>query len=374
MDFSSKFIARFLQSEQTIPFVCDPSFVIQSVGSNAPFSPGTPLSMLFGAESEEYRHSVRNLEQGLVFFSTKFELFQSYSSIVLMPIMKDDVLDGVLGLLGIPEQKDNKDSLSLITQISDRYRTPISNILNMLSALSIALHDESFERERAYLNAAARECYAVLRGVVPSHDYYLLINNKMPFEPQILFLGDFLEDLYITLRPFFRKRGQQLLLYLDQEPASVRIDSRLFSLALFHLISNAANFSPQDSSITISMHKTERYCTVTITDEGDGISAEDLPRVFEPFYVCPETRLPESQLGSGLGLPIVQEIVKLHGGDVYLTSERNRGTTATIRIPVCEEQAVHRVRADTSQYVTDKFSDLYILFSELCEINLFYPS
>lgn len=135
----------------------------------------------------------------------------------------------------------------------------------------------------------------------------------MPYEPTTLLLGDFLEDLYITLRPFFRKRGQRLVLSKCQTPLPVSIDPRLFSLALFHLISNAANFSPLDSTITISLLESSRYCTVTVSDEGDGIAAEDLPRVFEPFYVCPDTRLPESQLGSGLGLPIVQEIVKLHG-------------------------------------------------------------
>lgn len=374
MDLSSKFIARFLQSEQTITFVCNRSFQIQSVGKDSPFAPGTPLSSLFGGESEYYFRTIRNLERGVVFFSTKFELFHSFSSIILVPILENHKLDSVLGILDAQIEQDDDQPISLMTQISDRYRTPISNILNMLSALSTALRDESYDRERAYLNAAARECYAILRGVVPSHDYYLLVNKKMPYEPKPLLLGDFLEDLHTTLRPFFRKRGQKLVLSMCKTPIPVSMDPRLFSLALFHLIANAANFSPQDSTITISLHESNRYCTVTVTDEGDGIAAEDLPHVFDPFYVCPDTRLPESQLGSGLGLPIVQEIVKLHGGDVFLTSEQNHGTSAAIRLPSSENPSVNLVRADTSKYVTDKFSDLYILFAELCEINLFYPS
>ncbi|MCI5923542.1 MAG: HAMP domain-containing sensor histidine kinase [Oscillospiraceae bacterium] len=283
-------------------------------------------------------------------------------------------MDSVLGILDAQVHQENDRPVSLMTQISDRYRTPVSNILNMLSALSTALRDESYNRERAYLNAAARECYAILRGVVPSHDYYLLVNKKMPYEPTTLLLGDFLEDLYITLRPFFRKRGQKLVLSRCQTPLPVSIDPRLFSLALFHLISNAANFSPLDSTITISLLESSRYCTVTVIDEGDGIAAEDLLRVFEPFYVSPDTRLPESQIGSGLGLPIVQEIVKLHGGDIFLTSEQNHGTSAAVRLPFSENPSANLVHADTSKYVTDKFSDLYILFAELCEINLFYPS
>ena len=374
MDLSSKFIARFLQSEQTVPFVCDRFFQIQLVGKDSPLAAGAPLSSLFGGESDVYFRTIRNLECGIVFFSTKFELFHPFSSIILIPILENHQLDSVLGILDAKVQQENDRPVSLMTQISDRYRTPVSNILNMLSALSTALRDESYDRERAYLNAAARECYAILRGVVPSHDYYLLVNRKMPYEPTTLLLGDFLEDLYITLRPFFRKRGQRLVLSKCQTPLPVSIDPRLFSLALFHLISNAANFSPLDSTITISLLESSRYCTVTVSDEGDGIAAEDLPRVFEPFYVCPDTRLPESQLGSGLGLPIVQEIVKLHGGDIFLTSEQNHGTSAAIRLPFSENPSANLVHADTSKYVTDKFSDLYILFAELCEINLFYPS
>lgn len=188
MDLSSKFIARFLQSEQTVPFVCDRFFQIQLVGKDSPLAAGAPLSSLFGGESDVYFRTI----------------------IILIPILENHQLDSVLGILDAQVQQENDRPVSLMTQISDRYRTPVSNILNMLSALSTALRDESYDRERAYLNAAARECYAILRGVVPSHDYYLLVNRKMPYEPTTLLLGDFLEDLYITLRPFLENAGRGL--------------------------------------------------------------------------------------------------------------------------------------------------------------------
>lgn len=98
------------------------------------------------------------------------------------------------------------------------------------------------------------------------------------------------------------------------------------------------------------------------------------PAFLNRFYVCPDTRLPESQLGSGTGTADCTGNREVHGGDIFLTSEQNHGTSAAIRLPFSENPSANLVHADTSKYVTDKFSDLYILFAELCEINLFYPS
>lgn len=374
MELSREFIACFLQSEQTVTFVSDSSLQINQVSASAPFQPGVPLSAVFGGETAEYTHAVEDLRSGSVFFSTKFELFRHFSSCVLIPVLENGVLSHVLGVLNTENQQDERRPVSLMTMVSDRYRTPVSNILNILFALSTALRTEEYDRERTYLNAAARECYSILRTVVPSHDYYLLVNDQMPFAPQTLIVADLLEDLCMTLRPFFRKRGQKLVLCTKGETVSAQLDTRLFSLALFHLIANAAQFSPRDSTITLSFSCTKHQCTVAVSDEGDGISSENLPRVFEPFFTGNDVPRPESQFGMGLGLPIVREIARLHGGDVLLTSEENRGTSAVLRIPVSEKSDGSLVRADTSKFVADKFSDLYVLFADLCEINLFYPS
>lgn len=75
MDLSSKFIARFLQSEQTVPFVCDRFFQIQLVGKDSPLAAGAPLSSLFGGESDVYFRTIRNLECGIVFFRQNSSFF-----------------------------------------------------------------------------------------------------------------------------------------------------------------------------------------------------------------------------------------------------------------------------------------------------------
>lgn len=372
MELPRDFLARFLQTEDNTAFVCDAKLILREVSPALPLSEGVSLASLF-SDPEEYRRAVSDLARGVVFVSTKFELFRHHSTMLLIPILQEDVLQGVFGILETGSSEIRRDPVTMITQVSDRYRTPVTNILNMLSTLSGALQGEEYTRERVYLNAAAKECYAILRGVLPSHDYARLANGTMPFSPQPVLIEDLLEDLHATLRPFFRKRGQTLQLVSAKAATVVSLDTRLFSLALFHLIANAAAFSPLDSTITVSVKVTDTFCTVSVTDEGDGIAAEYLPRVFEPFFTCPDNHLPENEMGAGLGLPTVRAIAKLHGGDVLLASERNKGTTATLRIPLTDTAPDTKyVHADTGKYVADKFSDLYVMFAGLCDIDLFY--
>lgn len=372
MEFPNDFLARFLQTQDNAVFVCDADLILCETAPALPLEPGTPLSALFD-EEEEYRHAASDLARGNVFVSTKCGLFRQYSAILLIPILRQNDLQGVFGVLETPCAQDHRSPALFVTQVSDRYRTPVTNILNMLSTLSGALQGEEHERERVYLNAAAKECYAILRGVLPTHDYARLVNGTMPFSPQPVFLGDLLEDLQATLRPFFRKRGQALRFILSDVNPFLTLDTRLFSLALFHLIANAAAFSPLESTITVTLKTADRFCTVSVVDEGDGIAAEYLPRVFEPFFTCPDNRLPEDRMGAGLGLPTVRAIARLHEGDVFLTSERNRGTTAVMRFPTCDPpNGLCVVRTDTAKYIADKFSDLYVLFAGLCDIDLFY--
>ncbi len=372
MEFLREIPAYLFERNDNAIFFCGEDMILQKVSPALPVSSGSTLASLFD-DPAEYDRAMNELAHGTVFITHACSPFRPYSSILLLPILENETLSGVLGVLETPFTQNRNSSALFAVQVSDRYRTPVTNILNMLSTLSGALQGEEHARERVYLNAAAKECYAILRGVLPSQCYAQLVNGTMPFSPQPILLSEMLEDLQALLRPFFRKRGQTIRLYLPEKVIAVLADSRLLSMALFHLIANAAAFSPLDSTITISVKMLEKQCTISVTDEGDGIAAEYLPRVFEPFFTCPDNHLPEEEMGSGLGLPTVKAIAELHGGDVLLTSEKNKGTTVTIRLPLLEQTPdIRLVHADTGKYAADKFSDLYVFFSGLCDIDLFY--
>jgi len=111
------------------------------------------------------------------------------------------------------------------------------------------------------------------------------------------------------------------------------INGALLEQALINLIDNAVKYSGGKSAINVTTEQAKDELTISIRDNGIGISRKHLPRLFERFYRVDKARSRE-QGGTGLGLAIVKHIVKAHGGQVTVKSERGKGSTFTIRLPL----------------------------------------
>lgn len=107
-------------------------------------------------------------------------------------------------------------------------------------------------------------------------------------------------------------------------------DPDLFERVVGNLLDNALRFTPENGSIHIAVSKHNSNFQVTVSDNGCGIAAEHLPRVFDRFYRVESSRGSD---GAGLGLALVKSIVELHGGSASIQSELNHGTIVVLRFP-----------------------------------------
>ena len=107
-------------------------------------------------------------------------------------------------------------------------------------------------------------------------------------------------------------------------------DPDLFERIVGNLLDNALRYTPKHGAIHITVSKQSSHLEVTVSDNGCGIAAGHLPRVFDRFYRAESSRSSE---GAGLGLALVKSIVELHGGSAAIQSEINRGTTVVLRFP-----------------------------------------
>jgi two-component system OmpR family sensor kinase len=98
-----------------------------------------------------------------------------------------------------------------------------------------------------------------------------------------------------------------------------------------NLLANARAHTPAGSAITVTVAKDGADSLVTIADNGPGLSAEDQARIFERFYRVDSSRQRNSKDGSGLGLSIVDAVMRAHGGDVTVASELGKGAAFTLR-------------------------------------------
>src|SRR5437870_2852818 len=130
--------------------------------------------------------------------------------------------------------------------------------------------------------------------------------------------------------------NKQLNPIVDLPPGlpTIRADRARLQEALYNLLDNAVKYSREHGEIRLIARRHENEIVLNVSDNGVGISEEDLPRIFERFYRVDKARSTESIRGTGLGLAIVKHIAQLHGGRVEANSEPGKGTTIRVSLPV----------------------------------------
>lgn len=125
----------------------------------------------------------------------------------------------------------------------------------------------------------------------------------------------------------------QITLRFESQPVSVVLgDAQWLKQALINLLDNALRYTPSGGAVTIRLQAVGHDVTVAVEDTGHGIEPENIPHLFERFYRTDWARAKDSA-GTGLGLPIVKEIMEAHGGSISVTSEVNKGSVFTLRLP-----------------------------------------
>ncbi len=119
--------------------------------------------------------------------------------------------------------------------------------------------------------------------------------------------------------------------------AKVYGDPDLLVTALRNLIDNAIRYSPENTTVGIGARAKDGLISVSVTDQGEGLKAEDQERVFERFYRVDAARSRQTG-GTGLGLSIVKHVASNHGGEVTVWSQPGKGSTFTLRLPEMEGQ------------------------------------
>ncbi len=145
-------------------------------------------------------------------------------------------------------------------------------------------------------------------------------------EPRDIDLREPVRAAVRAAAPAFESRGAHLSWEEPADPAMVRGDADALERVFLNLLLNAAEAVGSEGRATVRLRRGDGACTVAVHDTGRGIPAETRDRVFEPFF----TTRPG---GTGIGLAVARRIVTAHRGEITLTSEPGRGTTAEVRLP-----------------------------------------
>jgi PAS domain S-box-containing protein len=169
----------------------------------------------------------------------------------------------------------------------------------------------------------------------------LLTLSRLDYLPQLnltrINLNDMVQDVGLQIEAVVERKRQHFSLELDSPVPSIMADPYELNRAIVNLVENAIQYTPEERSIIVRTRATSSGVCVEVCDTGIGISTEDLPRIFEPFYRAEKARSSVSG-GSGLGLAIAQRIVHAHGGQIEVESVLEQGSTFRVLLPTNAEQ------------------------------------
>ncbi|WP_374653272.1 PAS domain-containing sensor histidine kinase [Dongia sp.] len=134
------------------------------------------------------------------------------------------------------------------------------------------------------------------------------------------------------MAPMAEKRGVQLVVDLGRSPLSLVADRRRLRQMVMNLVSNAIKFTLAGGTVMITAHQEQGNIVIDVADSGIGMTPDQIKVALQPFGQV-ATSSPYAQVGTGLGLPIVESLVKLHGGKLYIQSTPNVGTIVTLTLP-----------------------------------------
>jgi signal transduction histidine kinase len=215
---------------------------------------------------------------------------------------------------------------TLVANVTHDLRTPLTAIKgaadNLLDHIAGALSADQREYVEIVRDHATRLTGTVNELLQAAH----LQAGQVELRAESLDVHAVVEEVAAGLEPLARERHIQL--EVRGRPARVAADREKLRRAVENLVSNAIKFSDETGQVTVEVALADDAVEVSVRDTGHGIPADELPRLFERFY-----RGSAKKPGTGLGLSIARNLVRLHGGDITVTSEVNRGSEFRVRLP-----------------------------------------
>ena len=222
---------------------------------------------------------------------------------------------------------------SFLRMVSHELRTPLNAVIGFSEIVSSELYGPlGAPQYKEYAELIRQSGYKLLKLVNQIVEIAKLEGQAMDLDLEPELLDNAIEDALAAVGGEINERNIKVVVENEGSLPSVVADGRGLRTMLGNLIQNAVCYSPEGGTVTISAFR-ERDCVhVEIRDQGEGVPAEDIPRLMRPFEQG-ENALTRSSQGAGLGLPVVSLLAQAMEGSLRLRSAPGQGHTAEICLP-----------------------------------------
>lgn len=227
------------------------------------------------------------------------------------------------------EREVDRMKTEFLTTAAHELRTPLTSIQGF-SEILMTRDNLTAEERNKYLACINKQSVSLARIVSDLLDVSRIESrNGLSLSKRICDMRDVLKDVITLFRE--QTKTHKYRLEIPKEPVKFSFDPEKIEQVLKNLIDNAGKYSPDGGDIRVTLTANERFCQISIEDQGVGMTPEQTERIFNKFYrVNSSGFAPE---GTGLGLTIVKHIIEAHKGKVWVQSEPDKGTTVNFTIP-----------------------------------------
>ncbi len=211
-------------------------------------------------------------------------------------------------------------------------RTPLSNIKAYAETL-VTCEEIEVEEQKEFCNIINSEVTRLARFVDDLLSISSMESGTIGVERKRTIASRLFEEVLAKVQPLMKQKEIEFDVQLPAKMSDMQLDKDKIVAVLVNLLGNAAKYTPAKGRVSLRVKVDEEQLQMAVVDTGVGIAAEELPKVFEKFFRSDDPRVQE-EVGTGLGLSLAREVIRMHGGELTVESQINQGSTFMATIPL----------------------------------------
>lgn len=258
--------------------------------------------------------------------------------ISVRPVRREDPGSVIMIIEDITQLRAAEDARhSFIAQATHELRMPLTNICLYVEE-ALENDDTNLELHAKCLNVINQEAHRLERVVGEMLSVAQIESGVLEIERDDVPIGSLIKELENDYQVQAQEKQVQLTFHQSPKLPTLYGDRDKIALALHNLLGNAIKYTTSNGQVDVRIDGDENFFAVVIEDTGIGIDPNDLEHIFEKFYRGKDSRISKIA-GSGLGLALAREVMRLHGGDIVAESKIDEGSKFTLTMPLKAEVA-----------------------------------
>ncbi len=253
--------------------------------------------------------------------------------IARLPMQEESMHGHVWSVRDITQQKlTEKTRDQFIDVATHELRTPLSNIKAYAETL-VTCDSIEVEQQKEFCNIINSEVTRLARFVDDLLSISSMEAGSIVIDRQRTITAKLFEEVLTKVRPLMKQKNIDFVVQLPEKMADVEVDKDKVVAVVVNLLGNAAKYTPENGRVTLRVKIDEAQLHITVEDTGMGIASDEASKVFDKFFRSSDPRV-QGETGTGLGLALAREVVRMHGGDITVESQIDQGSTFEATIPI----------------------------------------